>query len=288
MSSGAAVREVTTGATRSRRRALLARAGALALAASLAASLAACSTEDGPDVTVGWSPDKLYAEAKDEMSSGRYASAIKYLEKLQSRYPFGRWAQQAEIDIAYCHFKDNEQAQALAALDRFIKQHPNHPALDYVYYLKGLVNFNDQQGFLASWGQQDLSERDLRASRDAFDAFKEVTTRFPESKYAEDSRDRMRYLVNSLASGETHIARYYFRRKAYIAAANRAQNVVRAYPQTPAIEEAMYILYKSYEALGLEDMRSDAERVFKLNFPDSALPQSGVLTAQKTWWKFWQ
>lgn len=260
------------------------------LTAMLCALLGACAASDPPDPTIGWSAEKLYKDAKDEMSSGNWAAAIKQLERLESRYPFGKWSQQAQIDIAFAHYKDGERALSLAAIERFLKLHPNHPQLDYVYYLKGLVNFNEQQGFLATLGGQDLSERDLRAARDAFDAFREVVTRFPESKYAGDSRDRMRYLVNSMASGEAHIARYYFRRGAYIAAANRAQNVVRQYPQTPAVEEALYIMMESYDRLGLTDLRDDAQRVFKLNFPSSALPTLGGPTAavSRRWWQFWR
>jgi outer membrane protein assembly factor BamD len=250
--------------------------------------LGACSTADPPDNTIGWSPEKLYAEARDEMASSNWVSAIKLLEKLESRYPFGRWAQQAQIDLAYVHYKDNERALALAAVDRFMKLHPNHPSLDYAYYLKGLINFNEQQGFVANLGGQDLSERDLRASREAFDAFKEVVTRWPQSKYVEDSIDRMRYLVNSMASGEVHIARYYFRRGAFLAAANRAQSVVRQYQQTPSVEEALYILVMSYDKLGLTDLRDDADRVYRQNFPDSVIRERGLTQDQGKWWQVWK
>src|SRR5690606_29382062 len=173
-----------------------------ALAAIPIVSLAACCTTDGPDATLGWTPDRLYAEAKDEMASGNWAAAIKLLEKLEARYPFGRWAQQAQLDVAWVHFKDNERALSLAAIDRFMKQHPNHASLDYALYLKGLVNFNEQQGLFARFGSQDLSERDQAALRESFDAFKELLVRFPDSKYAPDAQARMRYLVNSMARGK--------------------------------------------------------------------------------------
>ena len=192
---------------------------------------------DAPDETAGWSAQKLYGEAKDEMASRNWAKAIKYLEKLEARYPYGRFAQQAQLEVAYAYWKEGERASAVAACDRFIKLYPDHANLDYAYYLKGLINFNDQQGFLANFGGQDLSERDLRAAREAFDAFKTVLARWPDSKYAEDSEQRMRYLVNSMARGRVHIARYYYSRGAYVAAANRAQEVIRDYQEAPALEE---------------------------------------------------
>ncbi len=222
------------------------------------------------------------------MASGKWEAAVKLLEKLEARYPFGRWAQQAQLDIAYAHFKDNERALALAAIDRFMKLHPNHPSLDYAYYLKGLINFNEQQGLFARFGGQDLSERDQQAARESFDAYKELITRFPDSKYAPDAEARMAYLVNSMAMGQVHVARYYFRRGAYIAAVNRAQNVVRQYQRAPAVEEALYLMVRSYERLGLNDLRADAERVLRTNFPDSQLLANGYPEETRRWWQVWR
>lgn len=258
------------------------------IAVLTAVGLMACASTDSPDNTLGWTPEKLYSEAKDEMASGNWPQAVKLLEKLESRYPFGRFAQQAQLDLAYAHYKDNERVLALSSVERFMKLHPNHPLLDYAYYLKGLINFNEQQGFLANFGGQDLSERDLRAARESFDSFKEVVNRWPESRYAEDSIARMRYLVNSMASGEVHIARFYFRRGAYVAAANRAQSVLRQYQQTPAVEEALYILVNSYDKLGLADLKDDADRVYRANFPSSSLRADGLPDARGKWWQFWR
>jgi outer membrane protein assembly factor BamD len=260
----------------------------LALLAGLTILLSACSTTDQRDPTLGWNAEKLYAEAQEEMRSGRYAAAVKMLEKLEARYPFGRWAQQAQLSIAYAQYKENDRAMALASTDRFLKQFPTHPALDYIYYLRGLINFNEQQGWLASLGGQDLSERDLQAAREAFDAFREVVTRFPDSKYAADSEARMKYLVNSMAAGEVHIARYYYKRGAYVAAINRAQLAVRQYQQAPAIEEALYIMLMSYERLGLDELRSDTERVMKTNFPRSELLSKGYQSDDRRWWQVWK
>lgn len=222
------------------------------------------------------------------MASGNWEAAVRNLERLEARYPFGRWAQQAQLDTAWAHFKANERALSLAAIDRFMKLHPNHPALDYALYLKGLVNFNEQQGLLAKLGGQDLAERDQAALRESFDAFKELVTRFPDSRYASDAEARMLYLVNSMARGQVHIARYYYRRGAYVAAANRAQEVVRHYQQAPAVEEALYVLVRSYEKLGLLDLRDDAERVMRRNFPDSELLTTGWREDDRRWWQVWR
>src|SRR6185369_2527857 len=166
-----------------------------------------------------------YSEAKSNLNEGNYEKAIKLYEKLEARYPYGRYAQQAQLEIAYAYYKDKDVASALAAADRFIKLHPGHPNVDYAYYLKGLANFNDDLGVLGNMAEkftgQDMTERDPKAARESFDAFRDLVTRFPESKYRADSMERMNYLVNSLASHEVHVARYYMKRGAYVAAANR-------------------------------------------------------------------
>ncbi|SRR5258706_1374369 len=261
----------------------------LALVLSLALSLfiAGCglfSTEK--DETTGWSAQKLYGEAKDAMNSKSWDKAIKYLEKLEARYPYGRFAQQAQLDVAYAYWKNAERASALAAADRFIKLYPNHANVDYAYYLKGLVNFNENSGLLSALDDADMAERDPKGTRDAFESFKELAARFPDSKYREDALARMRYLVNSLARNEVHVARYYMKRGAFVAAANRAQFAVQNYPQAPAVEEAVFIMVKAYDALGMVDLRDAADRVMRKNFP-----QSKYLTGQAgrsaPWWKLW-
>src|ERR671933_867775 len=169
------------------------------------------------DETIGWSAQRLYGEAKDAMTAREWPKAIKYLEKLEARFPYGRFAQQAQLEVGYAYWKDGERASAIAAADRFIKLYPNHPNVDYAWYLKGLVNFNELQGALSWLTSPDMTDRDPKATREAFLAFKEVVTRFPESKYAEDSAARMRFLLNALAAYEVHVARYYMRRGAFIA-----------------------------------------------------------------------
>ncbi len=241
------------------------------------------------DETKDWSAQRLYAMAKSELSEGNYERAIQLFERLEARYPFGPYAQQAQLEVAYAYYKDNEPASAIAAADRFIKLHPNHPHVDYAYYLKGLANFVEERGLLAGLGDQDMSERDPKAARESFDAFKELVTRFPDSKYTPDALARMRYLVNALASHEVHVARYYFKRGAYVAAANRGKYVVVHYPQAPALEEALYLMAMSYDRLELADLRDDALRVLRLNFPASPYlaGQDPRASKERPWWRFW-
>lgn len=242
---------------------------------------------DKKDETVGWTAEKLYSEAHEAMTGGAYDKAVKLYEKLEARYPYGRYSQQAQLEIAYSYYKQQEAASAIAACDRFIRLHPNHPNVDYAYYLKGLVNFNDDLGYFAYITQQDLTERDPKASQDAFLAFKDLVTRFPESRYATDARQRMAYLLNAMASYEIHAARYYFNRGAYLASANRAQEALRVFPEAPANEEGLYIMMKDYEALGIKDLRDDAERVLRKNYPKSKYFDQGLARDSGPWWKLW-
>jgi len=246
-----------------------------------------CGTfKDAADETKDWSVTKLYNEAHAELMGRNYTNAIKLFEKLEARFPYGRYAQQAQLEIAYAHYKEGDAALAIAAADRFIKLHPNHPNVDYAYYVRGLANFNDDLGLLHIVSRQDLTERDPKAAREAFDAFKDLAQRYPDSKYAEDARARMAYLVNALASHEVHVARYYLKRGAFVAAANRAQSAVKNYPQAPAGEEALLIMVKAYDAMGLTDLRNDAERVMLKNFPNSKYLK-GEVRSDKPWWVIW-
>ncbi len=255
---------------------------------SLALLLSACgSLGEKPDETKGWSADKLYAEAADELKSGNYDKSIKYFEKLESRYPFGAYAQRAQMQIAYAYYKQNEQAQCLAAIERFIRLHPNHPNVDYMYYLRGLANFNDKKGMFDFISEQDPTERDPKAARAAFDAFKQLIERFPNSQYAEDARDRLNYLLEAMAKYEVHVATYYYKRGAYVAAVNRAQNVVRNYPGSDAAKSALRIEMLAYDAMGMKDLRDDIERVYQLNYPSEATGQDAAGADKKPWWKVW-
>jgi outer membrane protein assembly factor BamD len=241
---------------------------------------------EAKDETAGWSAQRLYTEAKEALGEGSYEKAIKHFETLEARYPYGRYAQQAQLEVAYAYYKSQEPAMAISACDRFIKLHPNHPNVDYAYYLKGLANFNGDLGYIGYLSSQDPSERDPKAARESFQAFKDLVARFPDSKYSADATARMNYLVNALAAHEVHAARYYLRRGAYVAAANRAQYAIKTYPQAPALEEATFILVKAYDAMGMNDLRDDADRVMRKNFPSSVYLSRG-LEGDKPWWKFW-
>ncbi len=262
------------------------RKGRSLLAIASIAVLTACSTP-ARDEDASRDADKLYADAKDDMSSGTWDKAIKTLEKVEGRAAGTLLAQQALLEIAYAQWRAGEKAGALASLDRFIKLYPSSPALDYALYLKGTVNFNDNTGFLSALSRQDFAERDQQASRDAYQAYAQLVEQFPASKYAADARQRMAFLVNALASHEIYAARYYFRRGAFVAAANRASQVLREYPRSPAVEEALYIMAASYEQLGLDPLRDGADRVLKLNFPDSPHLRGGIRQPERAWWQFW-
>ena len=196
-------------------------------------------------------------------------------------------AQQALLDMAYLNWRTGERTTALSTIDRFIKLNPSSPGLDYALYLRGIINFNDNLGLLGNLFGQDLSERDQRASRDAFQAFKQLADQFPLSRYTPDARQRMSFIVNSLANYEVHVARYYFRRGAYVAAAARAQAAVAEYQQSTAVEEALFIMVESYDKLELPLLRDDAERVLRKNFPNSAYLNRGLAVRDKPWWKLW-
>ena len=253
------------------------------LAASL---LAGCGSLKEVDRTATWSPNRIHAEAKDELSSGAYDKAIPLLEKLEGRAAGTPLAQQAQLERAYAQYKAGQQADALATIDRFTKLHPTSPALDYALYLKGLVSFNDNLGLFSFVARQDLSERDQKAAKESFEAFRDLTTRFPDSRYAPDARARMTYIVNSLAQYEVHVARYYYQRGAYVAAINRAQSALAEYRDVPALEEALYILVRSYDALGMAQLRDDSRRVLEKNYPNSTYMARGFRKEQP-WWKLW-
>ncbi|MDR3454122.1 MAG: outer membrane protein assembly factor BamD [Rhodoferax sp.] len=256
------------------------------LLVSLGALVSGCSTTT-KDETAGWSPNKIYSEAKDNMDSGSYDKAVPLFEKLEGRAAGTPLAQQAQLDKAYAQYKGGEQAQAIATLDRFMKLHPASPAMDYALYLKGLVNFNDDLGLFSFLTRQDLSERDQKAAKDSFESFKELASRFPDSRYTPDARQRMTYIVNSLAAYEVHVARYYYTRGAYVAAINRSEVALRDYRDVPALEEALYIMVKSYDALGMTQLRDDTKRVMEKSYPKSEYLSRGFKSSSDPWWKIW-
>jgi outer membrane protein assembly factor BamD len=254
---------------------------------AVACVLAACSSTPTEDKTTAWSPNKIYSEAKEELNSGGYDKAIGLLEKLEGRAAGTPLAQQAQLEKAYAQYKSGEPVQAQSTLDRFIKLHPASPAMDYALYLKGLVNFNDNLGLFGGLAKQDLSERDQKAAKESFESFKELITRFPDSRYTSDAQLRMNYIVNSVAQAEVHIARYYYSRGAYVAAISRAQTAVTEYRDVPAVEEALFIMMNSYNALGMEQLRDDTRRVLEKTYPQSDYLSKGFKSSDKPWWKIW-
>lgn len=258
------------------------------LAVFLLLTLVACSSDsppNGSDSGKTVSAEEMYKDAKESLDKENYETAIKKFESLQARYPYGRYAQQALLEVAYAYYKQNDAESAISAIsaaERFIKQYPNNPHVDYAYYVKGLANFSGGKGLLDSLSRQDPTERDPRAAQESFDAFKDLVTRFPSSKYAPDSRVRMQYLINALAKYEIHVARYYLRRGAHISAVNRAKEVLTQHPNSPSTRDALLILVQAYDAMGMMQLRDDAQRVLDKNFPQNTAADktSGIARQQ--------
>ena len=232
-----------------------------------------------------WSVEQHYASAKSELDAGNWNAAVKSYEQLEAKFPFGRYAQQAQLDTAYAYYKDNETAQAVTAADRFLKLHPNHVNLDYALYIKGLAYFKPDLGIFGELLNLDAAERDPKALRESFEVFKDLVVRFPESIYVNDARSRMAYLVNALAKHDVAVARYYYNRGAYLAAVNRAQNVMQRYPQAPANEDALAVASLAYEKMNQPELAKDTRRVLAKNFPKNALVDSSGVN--RPWWKLW-
>lgn len=255
------------------------------LIALIAIGLSACASKE-IDETEGWSLNKLYSEAQAASASRDYDKAIEYYNKLEGRAAGTMLSQQAQLEAAYAMFKNDQKPESIAALERFMQLHPTSPALDYALYLKGAINFNDDLGYFGSISNQDLSERDQQAAKESFQTFNELVTRFPDSKYTSDARQRMVYIVNSLALSDVHIARYYYSRDAYVAAINRAQTAIQNYQQAPALEEALYILYMSYDKLGMPQQAEDAKRILEYNFPETEFLTKGFKNTRR-WYQLW-
>jgi outer membrane protein assembly factor BamD len=255
----------------------------------LAVALSGCGMlSEDYDQTEGWTASEIYNKAAREMDGANYERAIDLYRKLETRYPFGRYAMQGQLDVAYAYYKSDQPEEAIAAADRFIKLYPQNPYVDYAYYLKGIVNYNRSVGFIDRFIPADASQRDPGSALDAFQDFSELVQRFPDSKYAEDARQRMLYLRNNLARNEVNVARYYMKRGAYIAAANRAQYVIERFQRTPAVEDALEVMIDAYEALGKEQLAADARRVLVMNreagrFIDDEPRPDDVSLGRKIW-----
>lgn len=255
-----------------------------------ALSISACAIfgdPNPPDETKGWSEQRLYAAGQEKMMDKNFDKAIEYFQKLEARYPNGIYSTQSQLEVAYAYYKKSEPVLCMSAVDRFIKLHPNHPNLDYAYYLKGLATFNER-GILEKYTKQEINDRDPQTLRVSFNAFKELVERFPNSRYLKDATQRMVYLVNTLALHEMHVARYYMQRKAYVAALNRARYVLETYPNSNAVEDALVTMVSAYDEMDLDDLKADTLRILKTNYPENPMITGKIDKEEKSWWKFWE
>ena len=244
--------------------------------------LCGCASRDY-DKTADWSAEQLYDAGRKELARKRYDSAIDYYQKLESRFPYGGFAQQATLELAYSQWKHASDAEAVATCDRFIREHPKHVNVDYAHYLKGYIYLSENIGIFSFLGA-DLSEKDPSTLKNAFETFRELIVLYPNSKYSKDARSRMRLIVNTLADHEANVAEYYYNRGYYVAAVGRAKEIVEVYSETPAVERALVVLVQSYEQMGLDKLRDDSKLLLVTNFPGNNLVSEAEPTSR---WKFW-
>jgi len=251
--------------------------------------LQACSSfsNDKKDQYATWTVEQFVNKSKELMADEHYKKAIKVLEQLDSRYPFGAHSAQTQLDLAYAYYKNGDSETALAAADRFIKTHPRHPRVDYAYYLKALVNFNRDLGFLDRYIPSDSTQRDSVFTQNAYLSFEALIRRFPNSEYVADAKQRMVSLKNALARHELHIARFYMDREAYLAAANRANYILLNYQNTPSVPYALQLQIEAYKILDLQELVANSQRIYDYNYPNGPeFPEtdpSGVTVVPFIW-----
>lgn len=234
---------------------------------------AACSSNETISENLGEA--ELYRQAQADLDNKSYTSAINKLKTLESRYPFGRFAEQAQLELIYAYYRNTEPEAARSSAERFIRLHPQHPSVDYAYYLKGLASFDQDRGLLARFLPLDMTKRDPGAARDSFNEFAQLTTRFPNSRYAPDAKARMIYLRNLLAANEVHVADYYLRRQAYVAAANRGRYIVENFQGTPAVGDGLAVMTEAYQRLGLDELATTSLETLKHNYPEHPSLEDG-------------
>ncbi len=256
----------------------------------LALLLSGCAIFGEPtelDDTKGWQAKRIFEAGELAMADRDYEKALRYFKILASRFPHGRYATQAKLEIMYAHYKKEDPVSTLVAAERFIKIHPNHPNVDYAYYVKGLATFNER-GVIERITKQQINDRDPKALKLSFAAFKELTERYPKSRYYKDAVERMVYIVNTLAQHEMHVAYYYMNRKAYLAALNRAKYVLEYYPKSDSVEAALATMVSAYDYMELTDLKEDTIRVLETNYPNNPMITGKVVQEERTWWKFWE
>jgi outer membrane protein assembly factor BamD len=231
-------------------------------------------------------PEKLYQQARSQLRSYDFNNAIKTYEALTARFPFTNEARQSRLDLIYAYYKAGESESAIDAADTFVRENPTHPRVDYAWYVKGLVDFERTPNILEKVFRVDLSERPPTTARKSFAAFKTVVEQYPKSDYAHDARKRMIYLRNRLADYEVHVAGYYLRRGAFVAAAQRAKGCVEQYDGAPAIREGLAILIESYDRMGLNDLAEQSRKVYQANYQDDV--RAAQAKVHKAWWQFWK
>ena len=214
------------------------------------------------------SEQQYYQSAQKELEGGRYLAAIEKIEALKSRYPYGRYAEQAQLELIYAHYRNLDYTQTVITAEQFIRLYPNHPQLDYAYYAKGIATFQMDKGLFERFMPTDVSKRDMGAAKESFEDFNKIVQRFPNSEYINDASIKMLFLRNRLADYEVNVAKYYMRRQAYVAAANRGQYVVKHFQQTPAVAPALAIMVKAYRKLELDGLAADTLEILVLNYPD--------------------
>lgn len=233
--------------------------------------VAGCSSSpDDEDIVVAnKGAEALYEDAKNSLEVGNFSAAATTLSALDSRYPFGPLSHQVQLDLIYAYYKSGKQDESLATIDRFIRLNPNHSDVDYAMYMRGLVNMDNDANFFQDLVGIDRSDRDASDARQSFNDFRRLIEKFPDSKYAADAQKRMIYIKDRLARYEIAVARYYMKREAYVAAANRGQYVVESFPDSPQVQEALEIMVECYDLMGLEELKTNALQTLKLNFPNS-------------------
>ena len=254
---------------------------------ALVVALAGCSLfgkkKADPLETLG--VEELYEQGKQANEKGNYDVAARTFARLVARFPFGPYTEQAQIDQAYAQYKMNKPDDAYSTINRFIKTYPAHKHTDYAYYLRGLINFDREEGLLERYAGLDMTQRDQAFVRQSFDDFAALVKRYPESRYADDSIQRMVYLRNGMAQSEINVALYYLRRGAHVAASNRAKTVIETYDRAPQVGDALAVLVQSYHELGQDKLSDDAARVLQLNFPDHPSLAGGWPVWRSNWWK---
>lgn len=232
--------------------------------------MSGCASID-EDETKNWSPQRFYVEAKESMEAGQYDTAIKHYEALEARFPYGRYAEQAQLEVAYAYFKHEEPELAIAAAERFIRLHPAHPHIAYAYYFKGVIYLNEKRNFFSVLfdSSTDASHRNPKAIRNAYNSFRVLVERYPDSRYAAEAKKRMIYLFDAQARYEIGVAKFYFDKEAYVATVNRCKTVLKKYQRSPAVEDALGLQLLAYRKMGLTELENDTLRLLQVNFPRS-------------------